>query len=290
MKSAGGYSFGTSSRDSVNRMYVSPACDRSQLRSRGGNYSPGHVYNPSNQDTVGKSQVCPPCHQSRGISGVASGPWFSGLCVSGTWHDVFVLASPCSCPPKVLKNQGSVVFGTSKRMPGDRPRSPGPGAYETTTAIGTQVLSNRPSSAGPSFGRTDRDQASRVFITSRHEKAMKGGLERHHRPVEERKKKSVFPMYAGRNSPGPGAYEGALSSLGRSQVFKNSAPTYGMGTSEKFLDQTIALRRQAQSPGAGQYEREGGHQEHALFGWKVHRICQPCAELCRCPGGPARQP
>jgi hypothetical protein len=188
MKSTGGFSFGTSSRDTVNRQYVSPACDRAQLKSRGGNYSPGHVYNPVNESSFAKSTF--------------------------------------------LKNQGSMIFGTSKRMIEQRPRSPGPGTYESRGAVGSQVISTRPSSAMPSFGRTDRDQASRVFITSRHEKAL-----------------------IGKNSPGPGAYESALDGVGKSAVFNNT-PSWGMGTQEKFLSQNIELRRKGQTPGAGMYESQ----------------------------------
>lgn len=60
---------------------MSPAVDRSQLRSRGGNQSPGHVYSPATETSFAKSQF--------------------------------------------FKNTGSMVFGTSKRLPDQRPRSPG---------------------------------------------------------------------------------------------------------------------------------------------------------------------
>lgn len=49
--------------------------------------------------------------------------------------------------------------------------------YESVGAVGQQPLSNRPTSANASFGRTDRDQASRVYLTSRHEKANIGETE-----------------------------------------------------------------------------------------------------------------
>lgn len=188
MKSTGGFSFGSSTRDTANRQYVSPAVDRAQLRSRGGNQSPGAgAYNPLSESTFAKSQI--------------------------------------------FKGTGSVVFGTSKRLPDQRPRSPGPGAYESIAAVGNQTLSNRPTSAMASFGRTDRDAASRVFLSSRHEKAN-----------------------IGKHSPGPGVYETPMT-LGaqKSAVFSGSSPSAVMGRSEKFAMTNYEMRKRAASPGAGAY-------------------------------------
>ena len=78
-------------------------------------------------------------------------------------------------------------YELGKGLPGQRPMStmtPGAGAYETRSAMGTQVLSNNNSEPRGKIGTENRDKFAKQYISPGHEK----------------------PLY-GRNSPGPCLYD-----------------------------------------------------------------------------------
>lgn len=92
--------------------------------------------------------------------------------------------STITSPPKI-------GFGASKRSsPGRASPSPGPGAYRLRPTLGSGV--GAPSAK---FGTAGRDAASKVFISTEHDKAV-----------------------GGQDSPGPGAYRSAVDGLGRQHV------------------------------------------------------------------------
>lgn len=105
-----------------------------------------------------------------------------------------------------------------------RSMTPGAGAYESAGGIGPQTLSQNRSVSAFSFGGSTRDQASNVFISSRHEKSQ---LMRH--------------------SPGAGSYETGTTFQRQSLSKSINAPTATFGKSQKLG------QKKSEVPGPGSY-------------------------------------
>ena len=95
---------------------------------------------------------------------------------------------------------GTSVFGLDARLKPTKSEVPGPGAYATPTSLGGAPLSKIKNAPKPSFGTSNRAQASHVFISSRHEKS----------------------QFAAKDSPGPGNYNPPASTFGKQPASRAS--------------------------------------------------------------------
>lgn len=86
---------------------------------------------------------------------------------------------------------------------------PGAGQYNTYKAVGKQPLSNKKTLPAHSFGSSTRDASKKTFISKEHEKQAFGAF-----------------------SPGPGTAKPYTSSGSQQLSTKQTAPTFGFGTSK----------------------------------------------------------
>jgi len=131
------------------------------------------------------------------------------------------------------KTAMTTSFGTEERGRRPRSESPGPGAYNSMGTLGGAPVSNIKNEPKSAFGTSTRDQSAAVFISSRHEKS----------------------QFAGRVSPGPGAYT-STGSIGKmAESNRPSSPSWRIGSEGRFVYDYI--RRAREVPGAGTYEAGG---------------------------------
>lgn len=125
-------------------------------------------------------------------------------------------------------------FGTAQRFgSGPRQKIPGPGTYNNAGSFGMQGLSHRNSFPLYGFGTSDRQNVTKVFISSLHEKS-KHGVE----------------------SPGPAAMYSRGSGLDGSE--------YGFGTDERYMRRDRMLNDQGELPGPGSYDHDSTfNQQHS---------------------------
>jgi len=125
-------------------------------------------------------------------------------------------------------------FGTEARLPKrDMNAAPGPGAYKIAGSLAKQPLSNKQTAENAVFGNSTRDQQDKVYMEG------------------EGADKAFF----GLESPGPGTYV-VVGAIGRQKLStKESAPTFKLGTSQRFNYDFV--KRARDTPGAGQYPING---------------------------------
>lgn len=131
-------------------------------------------------------------------------------------------------------NQPAWVFASSDRFKYEHVKraatSPGPGAYTLSQSVGSQVVSTKASSPMPGFGTSNREQMNKLYISTEHEKAQSGN-----------------------NSPGPCNYT-VPESTGRQPLSKySSMPSWGFGTSSRFLGNAQRPGGNMNTPGPGSY-------------------------------------
>jgi hypothetical protein len=117
-------------------------------------------------------------------------------------------------------------FGTAERFAaGPRKRTPGPGAYDNVGAFGKQAYSSRTTTPLYGFGTSNRENVTKVFLSTAHEKS-KHGLA----------------------SPGPAANYHRKPALGGAK--------FGFGTDDRWQRLDRSLNDSSELPGPGSYTHD----------------------------------
>ena len=131
---------------------------------------------------------------------------------------------------------GDTPGGAHVHHPNSKPpelRSPGPGAYDAPSSVGSQPLSAKKSRPAHTISPTTREQAQAVYSG-----------------------RSSEANYLGRDTPAPTAYDLPCTATGRqSDASKTSSPTARFTTAERF--KTPSEGRGFVRPGPGAHELKG---------------------------------
>jgi len=109
--------------------------------------------------------------------------------------------------------------------------SPGPGAYNNTSSVGKQIYSTNKTFPLYGFGTSDRNMASRVFISPKHAESGNYGM----------------------SSPGPAFINNSVSGMEGSK--------YGFGTDGRFTREQRQLSDSSEMPGPGTYSNDAAHAQ-----------------------------
>uniref|UniRef100_A0A6U1PJ94 Uncharacterized protein n=1 Tax=Fibrocapsa japonica TaxID=94617 RepID=A0A6U1PJ94_9STRA len=116
---------------------------------------------------------------------------------------------------------------------------PGPGAYGTASSCGRQIISNRVSSPGYSFGTSKREDAVKAYVSK----------------MDSGPGVDMNAHGAGRFTPGPGTYE-AVSPLRT----KKEAPSYSFGLKTQNIRETHPNTTDVVGPGTYDNKSALGNQ------------------------------
>ncbi|CAG9466544.1 unnamed protein product [Pedinophyceae sp. YPF-701] len=242
MKSSSSFGFGTSTRDQFARTYASPAVDKSNRNSKGGNYGTGPgAYNPENSSFgkhVASTAKDAPSYgfgqSERLVRPKSAVPGPGSYSHIETLHGATV--STMKSPPKTgfgttTRDQAASVFVSTrheKKQYASR-GSPGPGTYQPPSSLFKSVDATK--STAPSW-------------------KMPGG-ERFKYDYERR----------GRENPGAGQYENTASIGQQAPSHRPTAPSHSFGNVDRDGASKVFMGTRASktqfagraAPGAGTY-------------------------------------